>query len=334
MPVPNDGDRGGQGRENAWFSPTAETPAQRTSPPGVVYSSGRTGPPPRRDPYQPLRDIDDADSIWPLDDPGTPSARPPGSGFRPFAIGLVVGAVLAVVSVVGFQLLRPDAADTPVTVPAAGATVPAEVTPTTTPVTTPDAATTVPATTPPETTPIEPPPEIVAVGTPLDIDSLRLAANRIGPIDFGTSENEALGRLAASIGPPDADTGEIASTGEMGTCPGDTIRVVRWGPLAVVTVPGDGIRALGGFRMDLALGGLDARSATIQTLSGLRAGDSVGDLQRIYGDFTIDFLDEPELGLIFELRQAGQTDLLLWGPVTSSEDDGRVTGIFSPDPCN
>ncbi len=318
--------------DGAWFSPGLDAPAGRPSPPGVVYSSPRSGPPRREDPYQPLRNIDDAGSIWPLDDPGTPSARPPGSGFRPFLIGLVVGVVLAVVSVVGFQLLRPAEDDVPVTVPAAGGTTPPEVTPTTTPASTP-ASTTVPTTAPPATTPVEAAPEIEPVGTPLDIDGLRLAANRIGPIEFGTPESEALGRLVASLGPPDADTGPIGSTGEMGTCTDEPIRVVRWGPLAVVAVPSETGSVLGGFRVDLALGGLDSRAATVQTLSGLRAGDTVADLQRIYSDFTIDFLEEPQLGLIFELRQAGTTDLLLWGPVTSAEEDGRVTGIFSPDPC-
>ncbi len=329
-----DHDGGGFGRDGAWFSPGADAPAGRSSPPGVVYSSPRSGPPRRQDPYQPLRDIDDAGTIWPLDDPGTPSARPPGSGFRPFLIGLVVGVVLAVVSVVGFQLLRPDESDTPVTVPAAGATTLPEGAATTVPATTLGTSTTVPSTEPPAvTTPAVAAPEIEAVGTPLDVDGLRLAANRIGPIDFGTAQNEALGRLVASLGPPDADTGEIGSTGEMGTCTDEPIRVVRWGPLAVVTVPSETGQVLGGFRVDLALGGLDSRAATIQTLSGLRAGDTVADLQRIYSDFTIDFLEEPELGLIFELRQAGTTDLLLWGPVTSADDAGRVTGIFSPNPC-
>ncbi len=332
--MPDDFDRSGMTRDGAWFSPTAETPAVRPAPPGVVYTSSR-GEPPRRgeDPYQPLRNIEDGSSIWPLDDPGTPPARPPGGGFRPFLIGLIVGVVLAVVSVVGFQLLRPDSEETATTVPSAGATVATDVAPTSTPGTSAPDATSVPTTTPPETVPTEPPPEIAPVGTPLDIAGLRLAANRIGPIDIGTSESEALGRLVASLGPPDEDSGEVTSSGELGSCPGDTVRVVRWGPLAVVTVPSDAIRVLGGFRMDLALGGLDARAATIPTLSGLRAGDSVADLQSIYNEFTIDFLEEPELGLIFELRQPGEADLLLWGPVTSEADDGRVTGIFSPDPC-
>ncbi len=326
-------DGSGFGRDSAWFSPAPDAPTQAPRPPGVVYSTPRSGPPRRQDPYQPLRDIDDESAIWPLDEPGTPSARPPGSGFRPFLIGLVVGVVLAVVSVVGFQLLRPDETEAPATVPAAGATTPPEVAPTTTPATTLP-GTTVPTTEPPAiTTPVVPPPEIEAVGTPLDIDGLRLAANRIGPIEFGTAADEALGRLVASLGPPDADTGEIGSTGEMGTCTDEPIRVVRWGPLAVVTVPSESGQVLGGFRVDLALGGLDSRAATIQTLSGLRAGDTVADLQRIYSDFTIDFLEEPELGLIFELRQAGTTELLLWGPVTATEEDGRVTGVFSPNPC-
>ncbi len=324
-------DHSGYGRDDAWFSPTAELPVVASSPPGVVYTSKPPERPSPRDPYQPLRDIDDDSPMWPMDDPGGAPPRPPAGGFRPFVIGLLVGAALAVVSVIGFQLLRPDDAATPETVPAAGATVAPTVAATSTPTTEPPAeSTTSLAET---TTSTTPPPEIAAVGTPLAIEQLRLAANAIGPIQFGTSEAEALGRLVASLGPPDADSGEFTSTGELGTCAGDTIRVVQWGPLAVATVPRDAARVLGGFRVDLALGGLDSRAATISTLSGLRAGDSVGDLLSIYSDFTVDFLEEPDLGLIFELRQAGQASLLLWGPVTSAEEDGRVTGIFAPDSC-
>ncbi len=329
--MPDDQHPPGSGRDHAWFAPSGDAAPRRVPPAGVVYggtgSRVQTRP---RDPYQTLRDMGDEDQLWPLEDPGVPPARPPGSSFGPFLVGLLVGVVLAIVSVVGFQVFRRTPA-VETTVPAAGAAVTTAPQPTSAPTTAPPVSTATsvaPATTlPSEVPPIEP------SGTPLDLRDLRLAANAIGPIGFGAPAPQALGRLVSSLGEPTTDTGDFVSSGEMGTCPGDTIRVATWGPLAAVAIPGGDGQVLGGFRLDLALGGLETRAATISTLSGLRAGDTVEEMQTIYEDFTIDFIEEPDLGLIFELRRANEADLLLWGPVTSDEPDGIVTGIFSPDPC-
>ncbi len=328
--MPDDQNRPpGSGRSEAWFAPGGDLPPRRVPPSGVVYGPGTRVANRPRDPYDPLRNMDTGEPLWPLEDPGTPPARPPGSRSGPFVIGLLVGVILAVVSVVGFQVFRPSS-EVETTVPAAGASVSTVTQPSLPPTTAPPA--TVATTLPPAPTTVAAPP-IEASGSPLDLRDLRLAANAIGPLDFGSSGAAVLGRLVSSLGEPTGDTGEITSTGEMGSCPGDTIRVVNWGPLAVVTVPGGDGSVFGGFRLDLALGGLETRAATISTLSGLRAGDTVEEMQAIYDDFTIDFVEDPELGLIFELRRAGEADLLLWGPVTSEQSDGIVTGIFSPDPC-
>ena len=92
---------------------------------------------------------------------------------------------------------------------------------------------------------------------------------------------------------------------------------------------------LAAFRLDSTLGGLDTRAATISTLSGLRAGDAVSELESIYGgDFSIDLLEDNGEGTIFELRRSTEADLLLWGPISSVEEDGTILGIFSPDACN
>ena len=65
-------------------------------------------------------------------------------------------------------------------------------------------------------------------------------------------------------------------------------------------------------------------------LSGLALGDTVADLQRIYSSFTITFeiIDGQDV-----FRLVDGSELLLWGPVTSTAPDGIVTGIYSPGPC-
>ena len=313
--------------DDAWFPPPREGP--RPPPRGVVYQASTPARPPT-DPYHELRQMNDGDELWPLEDPRVPVAAPPRSGFTPFLVGLALGLTLAVVSIVGFQLFRRDAEQVPST-PVAGAvetTVAAE---TTLPVeTVPEPApTTVPTTIPEQVEATVP--AIESFGTPLDIADLRLAADAIGVLSFGTEALPALGRLVASLGAPDDDTGDVVSAGELGTCVGDTIRVVRWGPLQVITADG----VLAAFRLDSTLGGLDTRAATISTLSGLRAGDTVEDLETIYGgDFTISLLEDDGAGTVFELRRSSEADLLLWGPISSIEPDGTVLGIYSPEACS
>ncbi|MGI9528921.1 MAG: hypothetical protein ACR2NG_04360 [Acidimicrobiia bacterium] len=69
----------------------------------------------------------------------------------------------------------------------------------------------------------------------------------------------------------------------------------------------------------------------LATLSGLELGDTVADLKQIYSSFTITFevIDGQDH---FRLLDGGE--LLLWGPVTSSDNDGIVLGIYSPTQCD
>jgi hypothetical protein len=68
----------------------------------------------------------------------------------------------------------------------------------------------------------------------------------------------------------------------------------------------------------------------LETLSGIRLGDTVEVLQSTYGSYTVSFevIDGKDH---FRLLDGGE--LLLWGPVTSTEAQGTVEGIYSPDPC-
>ena len=72
-------------------------------------------------------------------------------------------------------------------------------------------------------------------------------------------------------------------------------------------------------------------SLGLATLSGLELGDTVATLKQIYSSFTIAFevIDGRD-----HFRLLDGAELLLWGPVTSTDDDGLVEGIYSPSPCD
>lgn len=259
---------------------------------------------------------------------------------NPWLVGLGVAAVLVAVSVIAFGLLAPEEEGGATTVaPTNGegtATSEAGTDTTTAGTDTSEAGTdTSPTTngdggtlpTVQETTPIEP------VGEPISIAELTMSSNDIGPLDFGDNGDEVLGKLAATFGTPDQDEGFFVGNGTWGECPGDSIRVVRWGPLLVVVEGEPGDSRFVSYRLDLSFGGLTSDARELATLSGLQVGNTVDQLQSIYSGFVIDFRVDPSAGVVFELRSQRGGDLLLWGPVESEDPNALVTGIYSPNSC-
>lgn len=209
--------------------------------------------------------------------------------------------------------LAPPVPDTP------ASTTPTTVAPTTTAATT---AATAPAVF------IEP------VGEGLDVSDLALSALGIGPLRIGTDAGPVLGILTASLGQPDHDSGLVTSEGEYGTCAGDSIRTVQWGPLVVITMfQTDSGTAFHGYTLDLRLPDARGPATALLTLSGLQAGDTVSTLRSIYeARFGLTFTTHPVEGPIFEI--SGARGVLLWGPLSSTQPEGIVQGIFSPIVCN
>ena len=285
-------------------------------------------PPGWTDPYSDLTDISGNAPIPPLEDPQTPAATPPGS---PLLTGLVVGLLLVALSVAVFQLLKSDD------------TVEAGVTTTTTSAegsesTTPGDASTTSSTAVTPTPPSDPYPP---VGTPISVDKMKLMSDRIQVQDndipnltFGDPADISVGRLTSSFDEPDQDTGWQVSTGQWGVCTGELERVVRFGPLAAIITTDGTTEVFNGYRQDLSFGDLDSDATQLTTKSGLMAGDTVEDLQRIYATEDVQFSLDPTVGEIFELRGAATGDLLLWGPVRGTEPDSLVVGIFAPDVCD
>jgi len=285
-------------------------------------------PPGWTDPYSDLTDISGNAPIPPLEDPQTPAATPPGS---PLLTGLVVGLLLVALSVAVFQLLKSDdtveAGATTTTTSAEGSES-----------TTPGDASTTSSTAVTPTPPSDPYPP---VGTPISVDKMKLMSDRIQVQDndipnltFGDPADISVGRLTSSFDEPDQDTGWQVSTGQWGVCTGELERVVRFGPLAAIITTDGTTEVFNGYRQDLSFGDLDSDATQLTTKSGLMAGDTVEDLQRIYATEDVQFSLDPTVGEIFELRGADTGDLLLWGPVRGTEPDSLVVGIFAPDVCD
>ncbi len=284
------------------------------------------------DPYANLENLTGDETLPPLEDPSVPPAMPPRP---PILTGLIVALLLVVLSISIFQLLREDEAvpgDPPpaaaVTTTEAAPTEPVTAAPDTIPITTGAPQTTVAVSVPGVFDPY------LAVGEPIPLDELRMAVDGIGPIKFGVSGTEAVGRLISSLGDPDQDTGPRVSTGVFGVCEEELERIVYWGPfVAILVVDPEGTDTFAAYRLDFSYGDVGHEATNLQTLSGLRAAQSVLALKEIYENLAVAFEVEPDLGTTFKLRNSNTGDLLLWGPVTSDDSGGIVLGIYSPDAC-
>ena len=283
------------------------------------------------DPYADLTDISGNAPLPPMEPTATPPAQPPGS---PLLTGLIIGLLLIALSVAVFQVLGSD--DTATAAPGSTTTTIGEGDTSTT---TGDGQTTTTGdggatTTTPGTTPYPP------VGDPIPVEDLKLKADGfsvtaegIANIEFGSDAETAIGQLVASFGASTQDTGWQVSTEQFGVCAGDFERIVYFGPFAAIVTKPDGQEIFNGYRTDLQFGDLTNPAASLETLSGLKIGDTVADLKSIYAGEKVEFSTDPKLGEIYQVIGGSTGNLLLWGPVDGTADDDRVIGIYAPDVC-
>lgn len=235
---------------------------------------------------------------------------------------LIAGVAVVVIALFAFGLLdgSGDTAVAPTT------TTPVPSTTTVAPSTVPPApATTAAPATTTTTTSIPEPASLDTVGEPIPVSSLTLRTGGIGPIDIGDAAPDAIGRLVASLGEPD----EIGPAGEeLGLCLDDEGRFVRWAGLVAVVSGTLGDGTFAGYRY--AEEAIPRIHLDLATPSGLRLGDPISTLNRIYASYQIDYVSVDGAGLF---RLSDGDGLLLWGPVSSIEDSGRVEGIYGPDAC-
>jgi hypothetical protein len=287
-------------------------------------------PPGWTDPYADLTDISGDDPLPPMEPPTTPPAQPPSS---PLLTGLIIGLLLVALSVAVFQLLGREDDGT-----AAGTTTTASGDLTTTTdgsVTTTTGDGSVSTTSIPSADPYPPvDPPIPVEDMKMITNGMRINDNDIPDIEFGADADTAIGRFVASFGPSTDDTGWQVSTNGYGVCAGDLERIVTFGTYAaIVTKPG-GQELYNGYRQDLVYGDVTHDAASLETLSGLKLGDTVATLQDIYAGETVSFQVDPKLGDVYLVEGSSSGNLLLWGPVEGEDTGDRITGIYAPDVCN
>lgn len=282
------------------------------------------------DPYADLSHISSDDPLPPMEPPTTPPAQPPGS---PLLTALIIGLLLIALSVAVFQLLGQDdsaiVAATTTTTDGLGTTTTTDGSGTTTTTDGSGTTITIPAGDP--YLPVEPP--IPVEDQKMITNGMRINDNDIPDIVFGTDAETAIGRYVASFGPSTNDTGWQVSTGGIGVCAGDLERIITFGTYAaIVTKPG-GQEVYSGYRQDLTFGDATHVAFGIETLSGLKLGDTVGEMREIYKNQTVSFSDDPKLGNVYMIEGASSGTLLLWGPAEGDTDEDLIIGIYAPDVC-
>lgn len=261
----------------------------------------------------------------------TPAEFEPPARRRPW--GLLIGAAVALVAIAMVFFGVFDSEEDSEEALAIGTSTTVAVDTTVVPTSTTAGSTTAPATTATTSTtsttttttttlpPIEP------EGDPIALENLTLGAFALGPLTFN-ADAEYLGRLVASLGQPDArvDTGI-----ESGLCPDDTGSAYTWGALtAIFRIEGER-EILVGYRHDET--GTDHPTQAITTRSGLTLGDTIARLDAIYLQSGLAF-ETIDGAPVFILLRSTDGATLLWGPVSSTEQDGLVEGIYSPHACD
>ena len=284
----------------------------------TVGGAGPSEKPTASVPPQPTPKVEDTGAP-PID--GDESLDPSGR-FKWVIPALLAAVAVAVIALFAFGVLdgtsEPTAAPA-TTVPVAPTTaVPTTVPPA--PTTTVSPTTTSTTTTIPESSSFEP------VGTAIPLSSLTLTSNGLGPISFGEASSDAIGRLVASLGEP-KETG--AAGDALGLCADDDGRFVRWAGLTIVISGTFADGTFAGYRYEDEA--VPTMHLDLATPSGLHVGDPVSTLNQIYAALQIDYLSSDGTNF-FRLSEAD--DLLLWGPVSSIEDSGRVEGIYAPGTCS
>jgi hypothetical protein len=291
-----------------------------------------SNPPGWTDPYSDLTNISGDGPLPPMEPPTTPPAQPPGS---PLLTGLIIGLLLVALSVAVFQLLKDDSGGT--AVGTTTTTVEGAETTTTngdqTTTTSDGSSTTTSAPNADPYPPVEPP--IPVEKQKMITDGMRINDNDIPDILFGTEADVAIGRFVASFGEATLDSGWQVSTGAFGVCAGDFERIVIFGTYAAVVTKNGGQEIYSGYRQDLTYADdITHDAAKLETLSGLRVGDTVERLLEIYSGETVSFSVDAKLGDVYLVEGSSSGNLLLWGPVQGEDPTDTVVGIYAPDVCN
>lgn len=296
---------------------------------GASVDSGQHSSVAFADPTAPEERGDEFLADW---DPWSVPSATPNDRMRWLIPGVLAGAVVIVYGLIFLGFLDDGPAPTtsvagaPETTVAPATTAAPPATQVTTTTTTEAASSDATTSTTTSTTTVDFTAMFSASGEPVSLSNLTLRSTSIGPIDFGTAAPEAAGRLVASLRVP--DEGGVAGS-DLGLCQGESGFWLRWGELTAVFVGDPETGTLVSYRYAKPVGPATSH-LEVTTLSGLRLGDSVQDLESTYSQFTIRYEDVSGTPH-YSVLEGDQ--LLLWGPVSSTEPTGTIDGIYSPDSC-
>ncbi len=153
-------------------------------------------------------------------------------------------------------------------------------------------------------------------------EPVELRADGLGVADLGDPVDDVVAALTEALGPPDRDTGWVPSVGEVGTCPGSTVRLIGWEALDVLagdTGPG-GTRVAHTWRYGPVEGD---GPVDLATSSGFTVGSTVAEL-RAATDGSVVVTPDEVFGPSFVV---GTGDDRLIGFLSGVGDDEVVTAV-------
>lgn len=210
---------------------------------------------------------------------------------------------------------------------------------TTTPTTTTSVAATTTTTAPPTTTTTValttttvPPTTTTTAAAP----SLLLSDEGIQAGDtwvyFGYDDDDAVAAVSAVLGPPTNDSGWIDSFGDYGVCPAPEVRGVHWGGLILLFTQANTDFWFGGVEHFFAFT-FTSIPPDLETTQGLALGDTIADLEAIYGgpDLLIDESPFDPSAAVWSYDAASWTGM--YGFASSQNPDGVILSITGGRGC-
>jgi hypothetical protein len=162
------------------------------------------------------------------------------------------------------------------------------------------------------------------------IGPLSLTGSGVGFQSFGDPAHEVVAALEAELGAPIDDREEEAFSSSYGVCPGSRIRVVEWGGFVVLFSDGATPYSPGGSFtfFDWQLRNLGAATPPLVTPAGIGLGDPVASVRVAYPSARVE--TDEIIGPVFRVGVAPDE---LRGNLTSTNDDGKVTGLAAGSAC-
>ena len=149
---------------------------------------------------------------------------------------------------------------------------------------------------------------------------------------FGYDDDDAVSAVSAVLGSPTQDSGWIDSWGSYGVCPAPEVRGVHWDGLILLFTQADTDFWSAGVEHFFAFT-YTSIPPDLETTQGLALGDTIADLQAIYGgpDLLIDESPFDPSAAIWSYDAASWTGM--YGFATSQNPDGVIQSITGGRGC-